>query len=294
MFNQLPSKIFEFISDEKVGHLSVMTEKGALVHPIAYYCDGGSIVFGTPRTSAKMKFLQKNSRVSFTVDNRKLLEDSLGITTVGRIETFNYRTLFTSLISTIRSTYGFHQKYPDLLKSYIGEIEELSDERKTYKYVFNRINPTKITYWDGNNFGVITSKTQKRDITIKTQQEYDPVLHAKQVMDYYSILESTSSDSEEDFTIDHFTGDLSPGDVLQDTKIAKTMDVMTLLSLPENLRKVGIAVLRSNGGTIDEISEKLDMAKSEVKNCLDHLTLMKLLTKKRENNQLVYVYRDNR
>jgi len=101
-------------------------------------------------------------------------------------------------------------------------------------------------------------------------------------MDYYSILESTSSDPEEDFTIDHFTGDLSPGDMLQDSSREETMDVMTLLSLPENLRKVGIAVLGSNGGTIDEISENIDMTKSEVRNHLDHLTLMRARAQKGE------------
>jgi hypothetical protein len=292
MFNQLPSQIFDFIGEEKIGHLSVLTKKGALVHPIAYYCDGESIIFGTPKTSAKMKFLQKNSIVSFTVDNRKLMKESLGVTVKGIVETFNYKTLFKNLISTIRSTYGFHKKYPDLVKTYIGSIEELADDRKSYKYIFNRIKPSKVTYWEGNNFGVITSKTKKKDITIEIKSEYDPVIHAKQVMDYYSFLESTSNDEEEYVSIEQLADDFYTGDIFQDASRKKTMDVMTLLSLPEKLRKVGIAVMKLNGGTIDEIGESLDSTRTEVKNCLDRLTAMGLLMKKREQNQIIYTYRD--
>jgi hypothetical protein len=292
MFNQLPSQIFDFIGEEKIGHLSVLTNKGALVHPIAYYCDGESIIFGTPKTSAKMKFLQKNSSVSFTVDNKKLMQESLGITVEGKIETINYKTLFKNLISAIRSTYGFHKKYPDLVKTYIGSIEELSDDRKSYKYVFNRIKPSKVKYWEGNNFGVITSKTKKEEITLGIKSEEDPVIHAKQVMDYYNFLKSTSTDQEEDGSIDHLAGDLYTGELFQDASRKKTMDVMSLLSLPEKLRKVGIAVLKLNGGTIDEITASLDSTRNEVKNCLDRLTAMKLLIKKREQNQIIYTYRD--
>jgi hypothetical protein len=293
MFNQLPSRIFDFIGEEKVGHLSVMTNKGALVHPIAYYCDGESIIFGTPKTSAKMKFLQKNSRVAFTVDNGKLMKESLGVTVEGKIETFSYKTLFKNLISSIRSTYGFHQKYPDLAKTYVGSIEELSDDQKAYKYVFNRIKPTKVTYWEGNNFGIITSKTKRKDITLAIQPEYDPVIHAKQVMDYHSLLESTSTD-QEDVSIDHLAGDLYTRDIFQDTSRKKTMDVTTILSLPKKLRKVGMAVLKLNGGTIDEVAESVESTRTEVKNCLDRLTFMKLLIKKKEQNQIIYKYRDKK
>jgi hypothetical protein len=292
MFNQLPSRIFDFIGEEKVGHLSVMTNDGALVHPIAYYCDGESIIFGTPKASAKMKFLQKNSRGAFTVDNGKLMKESLGVTVEGQIETFSYKNLFKNLISTIRATYGFHQKYPDLLKTYIGSIEELSDDQKQYKYVFNRIKPTKVTYWEGNNFGIITSKTKKKDITLAVQPEYDPVIHAKQVMDYYSLLESTSTGQEEDFSIEHLAGDLYTRDLFQNTSRKKTMDVTTILSLPKKLRKVGMAVLKLNGGTIDEIAESVERTRNEVRNSLDRLTFMKLIIKKEEQNQIIYKYRD--
>jgi hypothetical protein len=292
MFNQLPSHIFDFISEEKIGHLSVMTREGALVHPIAYYCDGESIVFGTPKTSAKMKFLQKNPKGSFTVDNGKLMKESLGVTVEGEIKTFNYKTLFRNLLSATRSTYGFHKKYPDLLKTYVGSIEELSDHRKSYKYVFNRLNPSKVTYWEGPNLGIITSKISREEIKLPEQTQYDPVIHAKQVLDYYNFLESTSTDQEDDVPIINLRDDLYIGESYQDTSNKRTMDVTTLLSLPEKLRKVGIAVLKVNGGTVDEIAEIIGDTRTEVKNSLDHLTLMKLLIKKREKNQIIYQYRD--
>ena len=39
MLNQLPNQIFDFVSEEKIGHLTIMTNKGVIVLPIAYYCD---------------------------------------------------------------------------------------------------------------------------------------------------------------------------------------------------------------------------------------------------------------
>ena len=116
MLNQLPNQIFDFVSEEKIGHLTIMTNKGVIVLPIAYYCDSENIIFGTPKNSSKMKFLQKNSRISFSVDNGKFFDESLGVIVEGISETFSSRTLFKNLLSAIRATNGFHKKYPDLVK----------------------------------------------------------------------------------------------------------------------------------------------------------------------------------
>jgi predicted transcriptional regulator len=110
-------------------------------------------------------------------------------------------------------------------------------------------------------------------------------------MDYHNLLESTSTD-QEDVSIDHLAGDLYTRDIFQDTSRKKTMDVTTILSLPKKLRKVGMAVLKLNGGTIDEIAESVESTRTEAKNSLDRLTFMKLLIKKEEQNQIIYKYRE--
>ena len=86
MFDQLPPRIWDFVRKEKVGHLSVRTKLGVLVHPIAYNIENDAMVFGTPRTAKKLDLLKKNPRVSFTVDNGKLMKNALGITVLGRTE----------------------------------------------------------------------------------------------------------------------------------------------------------------------------------------------------------------
>jgi nitroimidazol reductase NimA-like FMN-containing flavoprotein (pyridoxamine 5'-phosphate oxidase superfamily) len=84
MFDQLPPNISKFVKKQKVGHLSVRTRRGVLVHPIAYHIQKTAMVFGTPRTARKLDMLKKNPRVSFTVDNGKLMKDAVGITVLAR------------------------------------------------------------------------------------------------------------------------------------------------------------------------------------------------------------------
>ena len=48
----------------------------------------------------------------------------------------------------------------------------------------------------------------------------------------------------------------------------KAMDVTTLLSLPDHLRKTGIAVLKLGRGTLDEIAAETGRTELEEKNYL--------------------------
>ncbi len=54
MFDQLPSPIWDFAKNQKIGHLSVRTTRGVLVHPIAYNIEKKAMVFGTPRSARKL------------------------------------------------------------------------------------------------------------------------------------------------------------------------------------------------------------------------------------------------
>lgn len=294
MFDQLPGRILDFVREEKVGHLSVRTQKGVLVHPIAYYCDNEGIVFGTPRGSAKLKILKKNPRVSFTVDNGKLMKEAIGITVVGKAVTYSFKSLITSTYSALRSSFGFMKKYPELLKFYVGDMSELPDDRKFYKYVFVRINPTRIIHWDGYEFGRIASRTKKKKKEVEapeTRPQEDPVVFAKYVMDYYNSLESIDSEVDEDLDVEQIAGDLYTDDVYRTVAKEKTMDVTTLLSLPEPLRKTGLSVLKLERGSLNEIAADTGFELRDAKNYLDRLALMKMLKKKKEGDQLIYYSR---
>jgi predicted ArsR family transcriptional regulator len=70
-----------------------------------------------------------------------------------------------------------------------------------------------------------------------------------------------------------------------------TMDATTLLDLPSHLRKTGIAILKFEQASVDQIAAEIGASPRKAKNNLDRLTLMKMLNKKREGDQLVYYNR---
>jgi hypothetical protein len=294
MFDQLPPDISKFVKKQKVGHLSVRTRRGVLVHPIAYHIQKKAMVFGTPRTARKLDMLKKNSRVSFTVDNGKLMKDAVGITVLGRTETYGLDDIAKGAKQGLAQMAGFMRKYPELVKYYVKDIRELPDMNKFYKYVFVRVNPTSIVHWDGYEFGRITAqrKKKKKDPEQETiRPEDDPVIYAKYVQDYYKQLKDMNAEFDDDFDVER----LGEG-VYNEEYYAKevqdvTLDATTLLSLPENLRKTGIAILKYEKGTVDVISNEIGGTAREAKNYLDRLTLMKMLNKKREGDQLVYYVR---
>ena len=293
MFDQLPERILDFVKEEKVGQLSVRTSKGVLAHPIAYYCDGEGIVFGTPRSSAKLKLLKKYPSVSFTVDNGKLMKDGMGITVVGTTETYGFKSMATSLRSALSSMFGYVKKYPELLKYYVGSMGELPDDRKFYKYVFVRINPTRIVHWDGYNFGRVTSKSKKKEgknMDEEPKPGDDPVIYAKHVMDYYKGLKD-AEDFEEDLSMENLAGDFFADGLYSDTLEKGMFDVTTLLSLPEQLRKAGLAILKLEEGSIEAVAAEIGSTRREAKNYLDRLTLMNILNKKREEDKVIYYSR---
>jgi hypothetical protein len=294
MFDQLPQRISEFAKKQKVGHLSVRTKRGVLVHPIAYNIQKKAMVFGTPRTAKKLDMLKKNPRVSFTVDNGKLMKEAIGITVLGRTETYGLDDLAKGAKQGLASMAGFMRKYPELVKFYVKDIKELPDANKFYKYVFVRVNPTSIVHWDGYEFGRITAqrKKKKKDSEPDTiRPEDDPVIYAKYVQDYYNQLKGMNAEFDDDFNVERLAESVYTNEYYATEVQDVTLDATTLLSLPDKLRKTGIAILKYEKGTVDVISNEIGSTNREAKNYLDRLTLMKMLNKKREGDQLVYYVR---
>jgi hypothetical protein len=159
----IPSKVIEVLEKTNIGYLSVTSPKGDLyTYPIAFYFTGQNVYFVTPISSAKLKFIKANPKVSLIVDNRQLTRDACGAMIQGEATIFSIKQTLKSIMSVIPTTAGFSKKYPGMFTFY-ARGKELPDERKIYKYRFVRINPTKIVYWIGYNFGkYVPEKTAGR------------------------------------------------------------------------------------------------------------------------------------
>jgi hypothetical protein len=189
---------------------------------------------------------------------------------------------------------GFMRKYPELMKFYVKDFKELPEANKFYKYVFVRVNPTSIVHWDGYEFGRITSKRKKKKDAKEEESirpEDDPVIYAKYVQDYYNEMKESFDEFDEEFNVERLAENLYANEVYAQEVQEVTLDATTLLSLPDNLRKTGIAVLKFKEAVVDEVAAAIGSTDREAKNYLDRLTLMKMLNKKREGEQLVYYIR---
>ena len=295
MFNQLPPTIWKFVQKARVGHLSVRSKYGVLVHPIAFAIHKDHMVFGTPRSAKKLELLKDNSRISFTCDNGELMKKAVGVTVLGRAETYGLDDLKKGFTQGLLSMAGFMKKYPELVKYYIRDFTELPDANKFWKYVFVRVNPTRIVHWDGYEFGRITAKKKgkgKEDPEETLRPEDDPVMYAKYVQDYYKSEGNYSLEFDDSFSVEDFAGDIFNEEIfLKEEQEEETLDATTLLNLPDHLRKTGIAILKFEKATVDQIAAEIGSTPGKAKNNLDRLVLMKMLNKKREGDQLVYYNR---
>lgn len=141
--------------------------------------------------------------------------------------------------------------------------------------------------------GRISSKRRKGKKTEEDEPspEDDPVIYAKYVQDYYKSLQDLDADFDEDFNVEQLADDLYANEVYLNDIQEVTMDVTTILSLPDNLRQAGLAMSKLKEASIDEVATEIEGTANEAKNALDRLTLMKLLNKKREEKKLVYFIR---
>jgi len=186
------------------------------------------------------------------------------------------------------------KKYPELVKYYVRDFTELPDANKFWKYVFVRVNPTRIVHWDGYEFGRISQKKKGKKGKQEEEglrPEDDPVMYAKYVQDYYKSEGNYSLEFDDSFSVEDFAGDMFNQEVFLKEVEEDTMDATTLLNLPDHLRKTGIALLKFEQATVDQIASEIGSTPRKAKNNLDRLTLMKMLNKKREGDQLVYYNR---
>jgi hypothetical protein len=154
----VPEQVLDVLKTNRIGYLSVISKKGELYsYPVAFHYSGDKVYFVTPVSAAKFKIIKANPTVSFIVDNGKVTTEACGAMIQGKALIFTVGRTLLSILSVGPKIAGFSKKYPGMLTFY-ARGKELPDERKLYKYRLIRIEPSKIIFWTGYNFGRFISK----------------------------------------------------------------------------------------------------------------------------------------
>ncbi|MFQ5887723.1 MAG: pyridoxamine 5'-phosphate oxidase family protein [Candidatus Hydrothermarchaeales archaeon] len=178
---ELPGEVKDLLANSKVGHLSTVSPQGRIsIVPVGFYFAGRDVFFGTPKESAKLKFLKKNPNVSMTVDNGLIMKEALGVLIQGKAEIFDVKDTFKRFKETIPTIAKFSKKYPELFTFYTTHMSDLPEDRKFYKYRMIRIVTEKMLYWSGYNWGRVFSK----------KEDYKPFLDATVKLDHGSFAKT--------------------------------------------------------------------------------------------------------
>ncbi len=188
----IPPEIRGLLEKSEIGYLSVASPKGEQYsYPIAFHFAGWDVYFVTPVSSAKLRFIKANHKVSMIVDNRKLTKDAIGTLIQGDAQILTVKQLLTSILSVASTTRGFTRKYPGML-SFYAKGKELPDERKLHKYRLIRITPRSMLYWIGYKYSRCVPQRKSEG------KEDESTLEAMA-----GLLESQSQVPEEELLIDN-------------------------------------------------------------------------------------------
>ncbi len=170
----VPEKVLDVLKTNSIGYLSVISKKGDLYsYPVAFHYSGDKVYFVTPVGAAKFKIIKADPTVSFIVDNGKVTTEACGAMIQGKARIFSVGRTLLSILSVGPKIAGFSKKYPGMLTFY-ARGKELPDERKLYKYRLIRIEPSKIIFWTGYNFGRFTftkkDKTSEESLNLTSDE----------------------------------------------------------------------------------------------------------------------------
>jgi len=82
--------------------------------------------------------------------------------------------------------------------------------------------------------------------------------------------------------------ELQKHDVKQDQTLPDALDVMTLLSLPDHLRKTAITICKLGHATAEEVAEQTKRARAVESAYLNQLVLMGYLKKERRGRKAYF------
>jgi nitroimidazol reductase NimA-like FMN-containing flavoprotein (pyridoxamine 5'-phosphate oxidase superfamily) len=211
---ELPENVKNLLSSGRVGHLSTISPNGKIsIVPIGFHFDGMDVFFGTPKDSAKRRFMQNNPNVSLVVDNGEVMKDALGVLIQGRAEIYDAKRTLRKFKETVPAIVKFAKKYPDVFLYYTKDLKELPDDRKFYKYRIIRIVTEKMLYWDGYTWGRVLPKPEEPAAFFDINGKEDPKMVAKIVGRVLDVFQSVSfKDVEYEGTIVEYPQELAEAD----------------------------------------------------------------------------------
>jgi len=191
----LADGVEKLLQSSRVGHLATISPKGRVSSvPIAYHFDGLNVFFGTPKDSAKLKFLQGNPNVAFQLDNGKVMDEAVGVMMQGNAEIYDTKDLFKRYKETLPAITSYSRKYPDAFAFYIRHPTKLAEIRKYAKYRVIRIVPDRILYWLGYDWGRVIPDAQDYAPFFAIHQETDPKDMAREVDSFFGSMETISTE----------------------------------------------------------------------------------------------------
>jgi hypothetical protein len=171
--SELPKPVLDVLKTAQIGYLSVKSEKGDLyTYPVAFLFSGNQVYTMTPVSAAKLRFMRANPGVSFLVENKGLTLGAVGAMVQGRARIYSIAKTVASILSVGPNMARYAKKYPDQFTFY-ARGKYLPDERKLYKYRFIKIEPTKILYWVGYEFGRYSKPKGEKGAKISLAQAPD-------------------------------------------------------------------------------------------------------------------------
>jgi len=178
----LPENVVNLLSKARVGLFSSVSPQGRVsTVPIGFHFDGEDVYFGTPKESAKLKFMMKNPNVSLTVENGKVMKESLGVLIQGKANVFDPKKTLTKFRESLPAIAGFSKKYPDVFFYYTRDMKELPEDRKFYKYRLVHLNTEKMLFWDGYTWGRHVPEDKEKSPFFEISEDGDPATISKMV-----------------------------------------------------------------------------------------------------------------
>ncbi len=192
----------DVLKSTPIGYLSVTSKKGDLYsYPVAYHYSDHKIYFLTPIGSAKMKFIRANPNISFLVDNKKITSTAdtkaaCGAMFQGKARVFSFARMVTSLIS-MGPMGQLPKKYPGMFSFYL-KGKGLPDERKFHKYRLIKIDPSKIVYWVGYEFGKYVPDKSRDKKTLPSNSLEEIKRDPSKIEGISGLMESADEELEMD------------------------------------------------------------------------------------------------
>lgn len=120
--------------------------------PVIFVFVGNSLFFITSKISKKLKNIRENSKIAFLVDFRdeNNLYNNRAVLFTGKAKVYSIFTAIVNLVKLLRTRRAFFKKYPEYMREYQKEEQNLPLAWRTTIFVSRipiEVETEKIVYW---------------------------------------------------------------------------------------------------------------------------------------------------